>query len=142
MDTSETVSGKRERAPAAGVMDSETPTQSMGPQCRAGDLHLASVEDKEVAEGCAQWWHLEMKENIGAQSREGPGASFVLDSGAPAVPAWVAEEHKRVLRQEMTAEEEGPHAYFAMKAKGRELGARKQFKWALRPRMWLTLAAF
>ena len=50
MDTSETVTGKRGRASAEGAMDSDTPTQSADKKRRKGDLHLACIVDKEVAE--------------------------------------------------------------------------------------------
>ena len=48
MDASETIAVKRERAPAEGVMDSDTPTQSFGRECRDGDLHVACVSDMDV----------------------------------------------------------------------------------------------
>ena len=41
MDASETVTGKRGRAPVGGAMDSNMPTIG-GKECRVGDLHLAS----------------------------------------------------------------------------------------------------
>ena len=54
MDTLETVTGEREREPVGGVMDSDTPSQPADKKCRAGDLHLAFVADKEVAKEHAQ----------------------------------------------------------------------------------------
>ena len=50
MDASETLTGKRERAPAGGVADSDVPGQSVSKKCRLGDLHLAVVMDKDVAQ--------------------------------------------------------------------------------------------
>ena len=54
MDTSETTNGKRERAPEAGVVGSDIPTQSLGKTCLVGDLHLACVADMEVVNEYAQ----------------------------------------------------------------------------------------
>ena len=48
MDASETLTGKRERAPVEGVMDSHVPSQSVDKRCRLGDLHWASVMGKDV----------------------------------------------------------------------------------------------
>ena len=48
MDTSETIKGKREWAPAEGVTDSDLPTRSAGKKCRTGDLRRAFVAGKEV----------------------------------------------------------------------------------------------
>ena len=90
MDASETVSGKRGRAPAEGVMNSDIPTQWLGKKYRAGDLHLASVADKEEARGHAQWRHSDMKGEIAVQSRKDRGVSFDLDGGGPVLSARVA----------------------------------------------------
>ena len=54
MDFSGGINGGPERATAERVMDSDIPTQSLGRKCRAGDLHVASVGDKEVAKAHAQ----------------------------------------------------------------------------------------
>ena len=56
-------------------MDSDIPTQSIGKKSQLGDLHLAFVLEKEVAEEHAHWRQPEMKEKIGAQTRMDPGAS-------------------------------------------------------------------
>ena len=53
--------GKRGWAPAEGVTDSDITTQSIGKNCRLGDLHLASVADTEVAKEHVQWRMPEMK---------------------------------------------------------------------------------
>ena len=74
MDTPETISGRRGRAPVEGVMDSDIPTQSLGKKCRMGDLHLAFV---------AKWRHLEMEAQIAAQSRQDPGVPFVVGGRGP-----------------------------------------------------------
>ena len=50
-DSSETINGKRERARVEGEMESDTSTQSLGKRCRVGDLHVASVSDKDVVGG-------------------------------------------------------------------------------------------
>ena len=54
MDTSETLTGKRERAPSEGVMNSDTPTQSIDKESRLGEFRPAFVIDKEVAKRHAQ----------------------------------------------------------------------------------------
>ena len=46
MDTSETLTGKRERAPVEGVMNSDIPTQSIETTGRLGDLHLVFATEK------------------------------------------------------------------------------------------------
>ena len=98
MDTSETSTGKRDRAPAEGVVASDVPTQSASKRSRLGDLHLASVIDEEVAKERAQQWRSDMEEKIDTETREGPGASFVVDSGGPVLSARVAKERNRILR--------------------------------------------
>ena len=102
MDSSETLAGKRERAPVEGVMDSDTPTQSTDKESRLGDLRLASVMDKEVVKGRALRWQPGMKEGIDTQIRRGAGASVFVDGGGPVLSAWVAEEWNRILGQELT----------------------------------------
>ena len=47
-DASGIASGKRGRAPAEGMIDLYTPTQSLGRKCRVGDLHLACAADTKV----------------------------------------------------------------------------------------------
>ena len=59
MDTSETLAGRRVRAPVEGAMDSDIPTQSIE-RSRLGDLHLAFAGD-EVVKDNAQWRQPEMK---------------------------------------------------------------------------------
>ena len=54
MDTSETLAGRRGRAPVEGVMDSDIPTQSIGKKSQLGDPHLAFVLEKEVTGEHAQ----------------------------------------------------------------------------------------
>ena len=87
-----------------------------------------------------------MKGEVDTRPRKDPGASFVLDVGEPVVAAWVGEGCERVSEQELTGEAEGADAGLVMEAKERELDARNSSKathlckWALRPRMWLTLA--
>ena len=77
MDISETMAGKRERAPVEGATDSDIPTESSGRACRAGDLHLGFVAGREVVGGAAQWWHSGKKEKIDTQSRKDPAGPFV-----------------------------------------------------------------
>ena len=128
MDTSETPTGRRERAPVEGVMGSGIPTQSANRKSRSGDLRLAIVTGKEVAKGHAQCRRTEMKDKIDTQTRMDPGASFFLDGGGPALSTWVAEERDRILGQELTEAEERVRADLAQKAKVRELEAWGQYK--------------
>ena len=46
LDTPGTIAGRRERASAGEVMEADTPAESLGEKCRAGDPHLASVAEK------------------------------------------------------------------------------------------------
>ena len=128
MDASETLAGKRGRAPVVGAMDSDSPAQSLGKECRAGDLHSAFVSDKEVMRGHVQWRHLELEENIETQARRDPVVPLVMNGGGPNLSAWVAEECKRVLRRDFTEEAERVYADLAGEATDRELDAWKQFK--------------
>ena len=54
MDTSETVAGRRGRAPAQGALDSEIPIQTLQRRCRVGDSHLAFNAEEEVVKKHAQ----------------------------------------------------------------------------------------
>ena len=95
MDTSGTLTGKRERAPAEGAMDSHVPGQSADTKCRLGDLHPAFAMEKEEMTGHAQWRRSDMRDKIDAQTRKDPGALFAMDGGWPVLSARVAEERKR-----------------------------------------------
>ena len=86
------MSGKRERAPAKGVMGSGLPTHYAGKECLAGDLHLDCVADKEVVKECGQWRHSEMQGKVGTQPREDPSAPSVADGRGSALSVWFAEE--------------------------------------------------
>ena len=79
METSETISGERERAPVGGVMDSDISNRLSGKKCRVGDFHLASVAVKAVVAARAQWRHFEMRGEIDAQSIGDPSAPFVTN---------------------------------------------------------------
>ena len=127
-------------------MDSDVRTQPIRRGCRAGDLRLAFVADKEIVKVHAQWWHSGMKGGIDAQARKDPGAQSVADGGGSVLFARVAEARNRVLGQELTEVDERLHADLVRKAKGKELDARGNFKvpcgdgrpgqgWALRPGM-------
>ena len=87
MDTAETSTGKRERAPVEKVADSDIPTQAIDKKSRLGDAHLAFVMDKQVAKEHAQWLQPEMTEKIDTQTRKNPGATFVAGGGGPALSA-------------------------------------------------------
>ena len=127
-DVPETAAGTRDRAPVEGVMDSTIPTQSLVRKCRVGDLHLARVADKGVAQEHAQSQHFDMEEKIGTQSAEDPGALSVLGGGGPALPARFAEERDRVSRQELTGEAGRARVGLALRAIERKLVAWMQFK--------------
>ena len=64
-----------------------------------------------------------MKDNIDTQTRMDPGASFLVDGGAPVLSARVPEECNRILGQELTEGEGRTFAYLAHTAKVRELDA-------------------
>ena len=102
MDTWETLTGKRERAPAEGALDSDIPNQSVEKICRLGDCHLAFVTDKDVAKEHARRRRSDMTEKIDTQTRQDRGASFVMDRGGPVLSGQVAEAHTRVFGQELT----------------------------------------
>ena len=80
-DTSETLTGKRERAPVAAATDSDIPAESADKEGRLGDLHPAFITDKAVARRYVQWWRLDMEGKIDTQNGTDPGASFGSDGG-------------------------------------------------------------
>ena len=92
MDTSETVTGKRGRAPAQGATGSDILNQSQEKLCRVGHLHLAFCADEEVAEEHAQWWHPEMKSRLDAKARQDLSEPVVVDGMGAAMSALVAGE--------------------------------------------------
>ena len=106
MDTWETVSGKRKRAPVEGAKNSDISPQSLGTECRVGDLHLPLVADKEVVKEHAQWWRFERKEKLDTDSGNDPGVSCVLGGGGPALSARVAVDCNRASIRELTEEGE------------------------------------
>ena len=106
IDTSDTVAGKRKRAPAEGAMDSDAPTQSIDKKSRMGDLHLAFASDAEVVKGRAQWRNPEMQGGIDTHTRRDPGAPLLVDGAGAALSAWVAEGYNRTSGRELTKEEE------------------------------------
>ena len=128
MDTSETSTGKRERAPVEGAAGSDIPTQSIDKKGRLGEPHPAFVTVKGVVKRHTQWRRPEMQENIDTQSQMDPGAAFMLDGGGPALPARVAEECKRILGQELAEEAERHFADLVNKAKAREIEEWEPFK--------------
>ena len=69
MDTSETLTGKREQAAVEGVMDSDIPTRSVDKKSRLGRRHLPFVMDKEVTKEYAQWWRSDAQEKVYIQRR-------------------------------------------------------------------------
>ena len=109
-DTSETLTGKCERTPAEGAVDSDVPSQSAVKKCRLGHLHLAFVMDKDVVKGHAQWRRSAMETKIGTQARKDPGAPSVMDGGGPVLSAWPAKERNRISGQELTEVEERVYA--------------------------------
>ena len=61
-------------------------------------------------------------------TRVDPGASFLVDGGGPALPAWVAEECNRISGQELTEGDGRNVADLDREAKVREFEAWGQFK--------------
>ena len=127
MDTSETSTGERERAPVEAAMDSGVPNYLVA-KYRLGDFRLAFVTDKDDVKGHGQWLRSVMTEKIDAHTRGGNGAPFAMGSGGPVLSAWVVGKCNRVLGQELTEAEERAHAHLARKAQARELEAWGQFK--------------
>ena len=101
MDTSETLTGKRERALVEGAMDSDVPSNLAEKKCRLGNLHLACVMEKNVAKENAQWWPSDMGGKIDTQTRKDPGSSSVID-GWPVLSARVTDECNRISAQDLT----------------------------------------
>ena len=81
MGTSGTTTGQRKRTPAEGLMASDVPTQYMRKKCRAGDLDVVFIADKEVAKEYAQWWHSDMTSKFDTLPRKDPRAPFVVYEG-------------------------------------------------------------
>ena len=51
VDTSDTVPGERERAPAQEVIDSDIPNQTQDRRRRVDVLHVAFIAEKEIVNG-------------------------------------------------------------------------------------------
>ena len=83
MDASETMCGKRARAPVEGVAGLDISAQSSSKICRAGELRAPFVADSEVVKEHSQWRRYGMGGNIDTQSREDPGAPSVICGGGP-----------------------------------------------------------
>ena len=94
-DTSETVTGERERAPAEGVLGSDLPTQSQEKRCRVGGLHLAFSADEDGVKEHVQWWHPEMKSRMDSQSQLNPTDSVFVDGLGAVMSVWKAEKYNR-----------------------------------------------
>ena len=106
VNTSTSVSSKRERPPCVGVDTMEGSDASHDKRYRADTFRLALVADTEVVEQHAQ------RRNPELQSR--------TDA---AIPARVADECSRVLEQELSTEEEETYVDPAQEANVKELGA-------------------
>ena len=87
-----------------------------------GDLHLASVADKEIAEEHAQWRHPDL------EARRAATHDSAVEGVDAATSAWAAEERNRNSGQELSEAEGKWHACLARGAEENELNARKQFK--------------
>ena len=123
-DASETLAGKRARAPVEGVMDSDTPIQAIDKRSRLGEHHLAFVMDKEVLREHVQRWQRAFEEKIESQTRSAPGASIFVDRGGPVLFARGAKERDLILGREFTEHEERTFSDLAKKAKAKGLEAR------------------
>ena len=128
MDSSVTLAGKRQRAPAEGVMGSDIPTQSIDKRSRLGDPHLAFAIDKGVAREQAQWWQPEMKEKIDSQTRMDPGAPLFVDGGKAVLAAWVTGERNWISGQDLAGRDESTCSDLARKAGVRELDEWDHFR--------------
>ena len=117
MYTSETISGKRARAPTEGVAESDVSTHLLGQRYRLGNPHAAFIAEKEGVMECAEWRHTKMKEKLDTQLRKAPSAPFVNGGGGSVLSASVSEERNRVLGQELTALATRVHGDLARKAK-------------------------
>ena len=61
METSVSVSGKRERPPVDVVEHQQDPTFVLDIRCRRGDFREVFVADKEVVKEHARKWNSELK---------------------------------------------------------------------------------
>ena len=88
---------------------------------RSGAMEIALAVDWEVAKEHAPWWHPEPKPKVEAHQ------SSVAEGVGGAIPARVADECNRVLRQELSPAEEERHAELVAAAKHEKLPAWKTF---------------
>ena len=107
MDTSETLPGEWSRAVADAVETSEERLGKQVKRSRLGDLHVASVADKEVMKGHAPWWTLD------SQARWDATHSTAGEGVNDAIYAWIAEERNRVFGQGLPREKEKLHGALA-----------------------------
>ena len=95
MDTSGTLSRKRNRAMDDAVDNSDDSHGNQVTRCRVGDLRSAFAVDKEITKEHAQRRHTELKARWNT-----PHASAVEGVGA-AISAKTAEDCNRVLGEEL-----------------------------------------
>ena len=77
-----------------------------GKRPRSEALEIALAVDLEVVKGHAQCWNPELKPQVDVHQ------SSVAEGVDGAISAWVADERNRVLRQELSPEEEEETAEF------------------------------
>ena len=80
-DTSETVAGKRDRAPTAGAGNPDKSPGNQEKRCPADDFLAALVADKEVVMEYAQWWNTDLKTRLDAtQASAVDGVSVAMSA--------------------------------------------------------------
>ena len=88
--TSETLTGKKDRAPGAVAENSDLSPGNQEKRCRVGALHFASVAGKEVVREHAQWRNSDLK------SRWAAAHASAVDGVDAAVSARIAQDRNRV----------------------------------------------
>ena len=94
-ETSETLSGTRNRAMGSAMNNLAELPATEGQRCRVGDPYVAFVVDKEIVKGHASWRNPEIKARWDATQ-----APAVEKLGA-AISVWTAGERRRDLGQQL-----------------------------------------
>ena len=98
MNTPASVTGIRGRALVGATEYLDAPPRNQKRRCRVDARRSASVADKEVVTGYAQWRRPEVKSRVGATRRS------VAEGVGAATSARVAEKCNHELCQELTEE--------------------------------------
>ena len=121
METSETLAGKRDRAPMDVAENSKDSFRNLDRRCRVGDLHLAFVAEKKFAREHTHWWNPDMK------TRWNATRACVVEGADAAISAWIAEECDRAWALKPTEEERKSHGGLASAAQERGLNSWMKF---------------